>query len=457
MELKGRVRIVALIVLLLFLGPVVNLTRFQVLEADRLARRPDNSRRLEDLSLRGRLLDRAGEPLALTKNRERVYPLGEVTGPLLGYLTGRLGSAGLEAALEERTLGRPVPRTPAEAFRQMTRGDRKGDDVVLTLERSLQETAYGLLEGYRGAAVVLDVPTGEILAVASRPSFDPARLEADWDKLRVDPSAPLVERGTQGLYPPGSTFKILVMAGALADGKTRMDEGFTCTGSMDAGNFILQDNATHGYVTLEQALVVSCNVTFGTVGLRLGAEGIRKWMEACGLLEPSPLVPGAAEARPPLGKAPSVAAEAGIGQADLLLSPLAMARVTAALARGGVDLEPRLVKAQTRGGKVTWQPEAAEPRRVLPPEVAEAVRGAMGLVVERGTGRAAAVPGVAVAGKTGTAENPHGEPHAWFVGYAPARDPQVAVAVILENAGGGGAFAAPVASRLVEEALAGRR
>ncbi len=453
MAIKVRVRAVALVFLCLFLFPVVSLTRFQVLQADSLARRPDNSRRLEDLSLRGSLLDRAGQPLACTREGQRVYPLGPVTGPLLGYLTGRLGSAGLEASLEERTAGHPIPRTPAAAWNLMSRGDRRGDDVVLTLDRNLQQTAFALLEGYRGAALVLDVPTGEILAVASRPSFDPALLEEDWDRLRVDPQAPLVERGTQGLYPPGSTFKILTMAGALADGRTSVDETFQCAGSMDAGNFILQDNATHGQVTLSQALVVSCNVTFGTLGLRLGATGLARWMEAFGLLESLPLVPGAAEARPAQGQAPSVGAEAGIGQADLLVSPLAMVRVAAALARGGVDLEPRLVRASTHGGQEVWRPDPARPRRVLPEGVAREVCEAMVGVVQRGTGRAAALPGVDVAGKTGTAENPQGQPHAWFVGFAPAGDPQVAVVLVLENAGGGGAHAAPLAARLFEAAL----
>ena len=394
MALKERVRTVALILLFLFLGPVFNLSRFQVLDSDSLAQRPDNSRHLEDLSLRGSLLDRAGGELAFTKGGQRVHPLGPVTGPLLGYLTGRLGSAGLESSLERHTVGRPIPRTPAEAWLLVESGSRRGDDVVLTLDRGLQETAWSVLEGHRGAALVIDVDTGEILAVASRPSFDPARLEQDWDRLRVDAEAPLVERGTQGLYPPGSTFKLLTMAGALSDGKTRPDEVFQCTGSMDAGDFILQDNAVHGTVTLVQALEVSCNVAFGTVGQRLGAEGLTRWMKEFGLLSPLPLVPGAAEARAPQGKAPSVAAEAGIGQADLLVSPLGMARVTATLARGGIDLPPRLLRAATRGGKVVWWPEAPEPRRVVSGEVAEVLRQAMRGVVERGTGRAAAVPGV---------------------------------------------------------------
>jgi len=452
--IKARVRVVALFLLVLFLAPVVNLTRLQVLRSEELFSRPDNTRTLEDLSLRGSLLDRAGQPLAQSQEGRRTYPLGPLTGPLLGYMTGRLGSAGLEASLEARTAGYAVPRTPMQAWSLVARGERRGDDVVLTLHRDLQKLAWDLLEGSRGAVLVLDIPTGEILAVASRPSFDPANLEADWERLRVDPSAPLIERGTQGLYPPGSTFKILTMAGALADGRTRADELFACTGSMDAGNFILHDNATHGQVRLEEALVVSCNVTFATLGQRLGVGGLRRWMEEFGLMEALPLVPNAAEARPVHSGAPSAAAEAGIGQADLLVSPLAMARVTATVARGGIDLEPRLLRAQTRRGQVTWRPAPPRSRRVLSQAVAEEVRQAMAAVVARGTGGAAALPGVAVAGKTGTAENPHGAPHAWFVGFAPASQPEVAVAILLENAGGGGAHAAPLASRLFQAALA---
>ena len=453
MALKARVRVVALFLLVLFLAPVVNLTRLQVLRSEELFARPDNTRTLEDLSLRGSLLDRTGQPLAQSREGRRVYPLGPITGPLLGYMTGRLGSAGLEASLEARTAGYAVPRTPLQAWSLLARGERRGDDVVLTLDRELQKVAWELLEGSRGAVLVLDIPTGEILAVASRPSFDPATLEADWERLRVDPAAPLIERGTQGLYPPGSTFKILTMAGALADGRTSAEEVFACTGSMDAGNFILHDNAVHGPVPLEEALVVSCNVTFATLGQRLGVQGLRRWMDEFGLLDELPLVPNAAAARPVHSGAPSAAAEAGIGQADLLLSPLAMARVTAALARGGVDLEPRVLRAQTRRGEETWRPAAPRARRVLSRAVAEEVGRAMAAAVARGTGGAAALSGVAVAGKTGTAENPHGAPHAWFVGYAPAGKPEVAVAILLENAGGGGAHAAPLASRLLQEAL----
>jgi peptidoglycan glycosyltransferase len=451
--IKARVRVVALFLLVLFLAPVVNLTRLQVLRSEELSKRPDNSRTMEDLSLRGSLLDRTGQPLAHSRKGSRVYPLGPITGPLLGYMTGRLGSAGLEASLEEQTAGYAVPRTPMQAWNLLARGERRGDDVVLTLDRGLQKLAWELLEGFHGAALLLDIPTGEILAVASRPSFDPETLEDDWERLRVDPAAPLIERGTQGLYPPGSTFKILTMAGALADGRTTADEVFACTGSMDAGNFILHDNAVHGPVRLEEALVVSCNVTFATLGQRLGVEGLRRWMDEFGILDELPLVPNTSAARPAQSEAPSAAAEAGIGQADLLLSPLAMARVTAALARGGVDLEPRLIRAQTRRGKETWRPPAPRPHRVLQRSVAEEVGRAMTAVVARGTGGAAAVSGVAVAGKTGTAENPHGAPHAWFVGYAPADKPEVAVAILLENAGGGGAYAAPLASRLLQEAL----
>ncbi|HXE73912.1 MAG TPA: penicillin-binding transpeptidase domain-containing protein [Candidatus Nitrosotenuis sp.] len=450
MEVKRRVRNLGLLLLALFLLPVAQLTWYQVLRAPVLNDRPDNPRRAEDVGLRGRILDRRARPLATSHRGRRSYPLGPAAAPLLGYLSPRLGTGGLEHLLDGRLSARAHPRTLSQALELWQRGSRRGDDVVLTLDARLQRTAWELLEGRRGAAVVLDIESGEILAAASNPSFDPASVDRLWSRLRADPGAPLVERATGGLYPPGSSFKILIMAAALAEGAARPDEVFVCRGSVDIDGFELHDDhpGGHGALDLEEALAQSCNVTFGLLGARLGTGRVERWMATLGMLERPPGVPGAAASLPPR----TGGAQAGIGQGDMLVTPLAMARLAAVMARGGLDLPPRLVRAWSPGGGTLQTLPGAPARRVLEADTTARVARAMGAVVERGTGGAAEIPQGA-AGKTGTATNPEGPPHAWFVGFAPAARPRVALAVILENQGYGGQFAAPLAGRLFEAAL----
>lgn len=448
MSVKRRVRRLAVLLLVLFLAPAFQLWYYQVFHREWLEGHGSNPRHIEDLSLRGSILDRRGEPLALTSGPSRRYPLGPAAAPLVGYYHPRLGRGGLELAMNRDLAGKARPRTLAEALVISRQGSRRGTDLVLTLDSRLQQKAYNLLDGRRGAIALLRIEDGAVLAAASFPSFDPAELTADWDGLVADPHAPFVERATQGLYPPGSTFKVMVMGQVLAGGQARPDTIFSCPGVLVVNGFQLFDSSAsaHGNLSLHEALVVSCNVTFGRLGLKAGLGTIVAWMEDLKLLEAPSGVPGAHPGHPPQpGNDPEVAAaQAGIGQADMLLTPLSMARLAALIARGGEDVEPALVKTQIF---------AASRRRLMPQEAAAAVARAMADVVSEGTGGAAARAGLAVAGKTGTAENQQGPPHAWFIGFAPVDSPRYAVAVILENQGYGGVHAAPLAGSILAEAL----
>ncbi len=453
MLIKRRVRRLAILLISLYLLPVGQLWYYQVLIASRLNERPENSRSHENLQLRGRLLDRQGKVLARTDKGRRVYPLGAAAAPLIGYVTDRLGSGGLEGELARALAGRPRPRTLEQVRRLEREKSRRGDDLVLTLDSDLQQQAYQLLGRDRGAILVLDLATGDILAAASRPGFDPAELEKNWQRLSQDKSAPLIDRATQGLYPPGSSFKILTMAAALES--SQAEGPFFCAGSLPITGFELYcDGArAHGALTLESALAHSCNVTFASLGRKLGLKGLEDWMKRFGMLEAPTRVPLAAAGHAPRGRPGAeevAAAQAAIGQADMLVSPLGMARVAAVIGRGGTDLPPRLLKAVSRDGRTVDTYPVGPPRQVVSANTAATVLQAMRAVVERGTGGAA---GAGVAGKTGTAENPHGPPHAWFVGVAPADAPRVAVAVILENKGYGGQHAAPVAGAIARAAL----
>lgn len=441
MDVKRRVRQVGVLMVALFLIPAFQLWNYQVRLASWLDAHQLNPRRAEEVDLRGRILDRAGQELAVTRTGVRRYPLGPAAAPLLGYWSRQRGMGGLERALDRDLVGRPKPRTLPEVERIMKVGSRKGDDVVLTLDAHLQEAAYAALAGRRGAVVVLDVATGQILAAATYPSFDPMKLDKDWARLTKDKSAPFIERATQGLYPPGSTFKLLVLGAALTEGLAKTTETFVCQGVRLVNFFEMHDvGAAHGVLTLQQALVKSCNPTFAELGLRLKLPQIKAWMERAGMLKAPAGVPIAASGRAPEGLRDEVvgAAQAAIGQANILVTPLAMATLAADLARGGEHVEPTLIKRDT-----------AQRSPLFTAEVASFITTAMVEVVQSGTGTAAQIPGVRVGGKTGTAENPHGEDHAWFVGFGGP----YAVAVILENQGFGGVHAAPVARTVLEAAL----
>ncbi|MCA9794278.1 MAG: cell division protein FtsI [Candidatus Eremiobacteraeota bacterium] len=441
MEIKARMRQLSLVMLAAFLVPIFQLWNYQVYQQGLLETHPANPRRSEDLSLRGRILDRQGRVLAETRGDRRHYPLGPAAAALVGYYQRHLGRAGLELALDSRLQGRSRPRTLSEAMELARRKTRQGDDLSITLDAGLQQEVFQAMAGRRGAVVVLDVATGEVLAATTLPSFDPDHLAENWKELSQDENAPLIERASQGLYPPGSTFKVMMAAGLLEREDFDPKATFECRGALVVDGFEITDHG-HGRVDLTEALVGSCNLYFADWGSRLGLDGIEALMARFELLDAPEAFPGSSQGHPPRAKPGHekvAAAQAAIGQADMLVTPLAMARLAALVARGGLDIEPHLVATESR------------PERLLSEQDAALIGAALEQVVARGT--ATSVAGSGLAGKTGTAENPQGEPHAWFIGYAPAKSPRVAVAVILENGGYGGVSAAPLAAKAVQAAL----
>jgi peptidoglycan glycosyltransferase len=408
---------------------------------------------VESRVARGGIYDRQGEALASGTS----YPFGPVYAHIIGYASRRLGKTGLEQAYDAELLGLKGPLVKRLEARWGVKGIR-GNNLYLTIDNRLQQLAWSLLQPYTGAAVVLNLRTGEILALASTPSFDPnlQSLESQWDQTSTDPGHPLLDRATQGLYPPGSTMKIVTASVGLRKDPGLPKETYDCTGEITIQGRVLHDMAAHGVVDLDSALAVSCDTYFAHLGLSIGAEDFARGLAGFGWGDP--LTFDLPVSQVPLYKEslqdPNGLADASIGQGRILVTPLYMALVAGAIGNGGAMMRPYLaqeIRDPDRG--VVWTARPHLLRTVTTLQVADQIKEAMVGVVNGGTGTAAYIPGLTVAGKTGTAEASEGAPHAWFVAFAPASNPQVAVCVMVEHGGEGGQVAAPIASQLIQLAL----
>jgi peptidoglycan glycosyltransferase len=438
------------------------LRQFQiaVIDAPRLVDDPRNPRAHDIAHGRGSIVAADGSPLAVTRGDRRVYPAGAATAQMVGYASPRFGTAGLEDSYDRELAAPRADRGPWAEFWSLLTGAQAaphGAEVVTTIDPDVQRTlAAGLAMHARAAGVAIDPRTGAVLAMASVPSFDPNALDRDWAGLVHDPASPLLDRSTNGLYPPGSTFKIVTAADALDAGLVTPSTVFVDTGGLPVGKFTVRndENEVTGTQTLVGAFALSSNVDFAAIALQIG---VARWFDDAarwGLTAPLDFdLPTARDRLPARDEvSPSVLAQLGFGQASLLVTPLRMALVAATIADGGRTPRPYLVRSI--GGART--PLATRPEQLAAPigrDVAGEIRDMMVAVVQHGTGTAAALPGIVVAGKTGTATNPHGPAHSWFVCFAPADAPRVAVAVIVENAGYGAAVAAPIARDVLRVAL----
>ncbi len=393
----------------------------------------------------------------------RGYPGGRASVHLLGYHDPVFGSTGLEKSLDGALMGREI-HTPADFFRltgnMFVHRKLHGNPVVLTVYKSLQETAAGALAGKKGAVVVIDPADGSIRALVSAPGFDPNQLDlATFELLRKDSDSPFLNRATHGLYPPGSTFKPLVAMLAVEQG---LDQELLCgPGGYSCGPSepVLRDYQYysartrgenfrgHGRLNLNRALAISCNVYFAQLGVKLGSPELFRGMHRAGL--DRPVVPAGNGLVSIAGKLPgsndlpeSRTARLAIGQDDLLVTPLHLALIAAGLGNDGLMMRPRFTAGV--------EPESLG--RLTDSRTATEVARMMIGVVETGTGKAARVPGIIVGGKTGTAEHGSGKSHGLFIGFAPWPQPRLAIAVVVENGGSGGRVAAPIAGRIIQAA-----
>jgi penicillin-binding protein A len=426
---------------------------------------PKNPRNREELSRRGRIYTRDGTSIAFSREEDgiylRAYPEGQIYEPMLGYVSDVYGKSGIEEKFD-RYLG--SPRKGRNFLHRVARYRTDGEHIYLTIDQDIQREAYKQLSGCRGAIVAINPQTGEILAMASSPAFDPQNLSKEWNNLVSNRNAPLFLRPVNSYYPPGSVLKLMTLASCYEKGKVKPNTFLSCTGrypiSYDQGTYYVHDagSGSHGNITASDALVYSCNIAFAQMGLHLGPKDFMKYAEEFGLTtNPEfPLVdPGSVCAFPDIEELTDTQlAQAAFGQGRIALSPLQVAMMTSAFATDGKIYRPQLVKSRTDGkGKILEKFRPKPWKTPISSDTALQVRNAMVDVVERGTATGARIPGVKVAGKTGTAENPTGDHHAWFVSFAPAENPEVLVVVIIENGGYGGVAAAPRAKFVIERAL----
>ncbi len=351
-----------------------------------------------------------------------------------------------------------------------------GKDLLLTMDSGLQAFAESLMVDKRGSIVAIDPDDGGILAMVSSPDYDLNLFSGvisprTWRNLSDDPAHPLFNRATLTRYPPGSTFKMLLALAALEDNVVTPSWRITCTGAFPFGNKVFKDLHVHGSVDMEDAIKVSCNVYFYQLMLKVGLD---RWSEMGARLgfghltgldinEENPgLLPTTQfmnKRYGPHGWTKGFLPSLGIGQGEVGVTPLQMALYAMVLANEGKYHEPHTVQATVdkATGRIDTLPFPTRVIQIRPENWAVVREGMHRAVMEPGgTGGAAKIKGVEVAGKTGTAQNPHGKDHAWFVGFAPFDHPRIAICVLIENAGFGGTAAAPVAGKCMERYLFGR-
>ena len=458
---EGRVRVTGAVALMSVLAVFAALAYWQVFRTD-LAEDNTNPRILAAFTdpNRGRILDRDGNVLVESlPDGARHYHDASVAHAV-GYIDARYGSQGAELAFDSELSGKAGGTGWRDAVdAELLRTAIKGNDVRLTIDPRVQAAAATALGGRKGAVVALDPRNGEVLAMVSVPTYDPGGLAENGEALLKDEASPLLNRATQGLYTPGSTFKTVTAASALENRVIEPGTTVNCPGKITIDGFDINcANTSQGVGTypFSAAFTYSVNAIFAQVGVSLGWDRLLATAAKFGFGAPidfaldtgtSVVVPGTSK------RDRVLLASTAFGQGEILATPLQMALVAATVANGGVLVEPRLGLSVTSGGHTRAIDESAS-RRVLDAAVANTLKELMVSVVANGQARGAALPGIAIGGKTGTAETGRdGLSHAWFIAFAPAENPTIAVAVVVEDGGRGGEVASPIAGQVLAAAL----
>lgn len=462
--INGAIRGFNIFMLALFAVLASRLWYVQITQGRAIASRPANPRHGALEEGRGRILATNGTVLAYSDGSARVYPYGASLAQPLGYVSNRYGESGIEDAYDQALSPSDLSGDVAGQFDEIRAAlsgkalFSRGADVVTTIVPPIQRELYSLISQYpRAAGIVLDPRSGAVLAIASVPGFDPGEIDAVFPSLVQDSTSPLLDRATQGLYPPGSTFKMFTASAALDSQTVTPDSHFEDPGYFKIGDGIIHDNEGEatGYQDVTTAFALSSNVDFAQIALKMGLDTFYDYLSRWGIGAPFDFqLPSSASDVPAKDTVWSgELAQMAFGQGALLVSPLQMALIAATIANGGDEPRPFIVRQIVRSGVAAGAFGGGTLASPISADTADEVKKMMVAVVERGTGTIASLPNVVVAGKTGTATNPHGAAHSWFVCFAPADRPRAVVAIVVENAGYGAVVAAPIARDVLRVAL----
>ncbi len=462
--MKSNNKIIHVLILMsvLFLSLIVYLTYFQIFNGPKLADSGANPRStLENNEvIRGTIFDRDGEILAYNETNSdntetRVYPFNDLYCHVIGYSNSKYGSSMLESQYNGQLTGKDFLNSIMGLGSLMSGEKRRGSDISLTISHKLQQKASNLLGNRKGAVIALNPKTGEILTLVSKPGFNPNAwsMEQNWEDISQSDENKLLSRATSGLYPPGSTFKTIIAAAAveeMMDGEIYTDTG---TIEIDGKSFKNYGDKIYGELDIKKAFAVSSNCAFINLADKLGAEIIKSKANDFGFNKEI-------DFDLPLAKSSVLnsditrthVAAVGMGQGQTLATPFQMALVASCVANNGTLMQPYVVKdAKYDNGLITYKARENVFTRCISPYTAQKVGEMMKECVLSGTGTGAAVNGIEVAGKTGTAENGTDKDHAWFICYADDGNEKIAICVMIEYSGMTGSDACvPIARELIK-------
>lgn len=417
---------------------------------------------LSDKVVRGKILSNKKEVLAETQvawdgTETRYYPYGDVFAHVVGYAAK--GKSGIESNANFTLL-----RSNAfllERAKNMLQGEKSiGDNVVTTLDLSLQKTAYNALGNYRGAIIVMEPETGKILTMVSKPDFDPNTMESSWDSLVADTSGEsrLLNRATHGVYPPGSTFKIITTLAYLRQNSDINSYQYDCTGSITKDNVTINcyHNSVHGTIDLKTSFAKSCNSSFTNIGLSLDKKGFAKTCNDLLFNQKLSLPFSYKQSSVSISEDSDTdeVMQTAIGQGKTQMTPLHMAMITSAIANKGTLMKPYLIDSvENYEGTVIKEYSPKKSCTIMSDTEAETLKELMRAAVTEGTASKLSTSTYTAYGKTGSAEynDEKGKSHSWFTGFAEANGKTVVATIIVEGAGSGSEYAVPIAGKLFSE------
>ena len=450
--------IVSWMFILMFTSLIGYLIYFNVEVSESFINSPYNTRQdtFSDRVVRGRIISSDGEVLARTNvyeggTEERIYPYANMFAHAVGYDSN--GKSGLESEANFQLLS-SHQFFLTQMKNELLGSKNQGDDVITSLNYAMQATAYYALADRRGAILAMEPDTGRIVAMVSRPDFDPNTIAANWKYVIADENdSSLLNRATNGAYPPGSTFKVVTALDYYRRHGTLEGFSYECEGTITRGENSIHcyGNTVHGSENLYTAFANSCNCAFADIGLDLGGESLRSTAEDLLFNKKLPFDSYKSSIFTLDGSSVDpLVMQTAIGQGNTLVSPAHMALITCAVANGGTIMKPTLIdKVVSADGETVSQTAPSVSGRLFSEKEAEMLQGLMKGVVDYGTGSALSGRSYFAAGKTGSAEfNEEGASHSWFIGYCGKEKPDLVVSIIVENGGTGSETAVPIASDL---------